>query len=400
MEKHVIIIGGGSGGLALALFLEKAGIQCEIYEQAPKFSNVGASFALHPNGVHVLKELGLSKELKKASHSLSDYILKNKEGEDLFDMQSLTGDSSLFEGFIYLTRYNLIELLYQEVKRKSIPLYFSKKLVGFTQHDDSVTAQFKDGTEVNGSILIGADGTHSKVRSLLFPYEYLRYNGKWAVFGMGAEGKLGNAEIFLDQDYLSTYFKDNFNLTISKHHPTAKDRLSWVYIEDQERKIPKKDFEDKPIDEFKNELAEKFSDFKDPIQELIVNSHTFIPTQIYNIGKMSKFSLGRVALIGDALQTTDPYTGMGATLSLEDALYLAKMFREYKDYEDAFYYYEFDRKETVHNIHDSAKLMENIDSEITKKESMNDKKLSSLEDSQLKELIDNFLKPQKVYWNA
>lgn len=35
MDEKIIIIGGGTGGLAMALFLEKAGIKSEVYEQAP-----------------------------------------------------------------------------------------------------------------------------------------------------------------------------------------------------------------------------------------------------------------------------------------------------------------------------------------------------------------------------
>lgn len=394
MNQKVLVVGAGSGGLACALFLEKAGIPCEIYEQAPEFSNVGASFALHPNGVHVLDQLGLAEEVKKESHELSDYLIKDKAGEELFTINTLIEDSSLFEGFIYMTRHHLIEVLYKEVKRKGIPLHFDKRLKTFSQDEGLVTVQFEDGTEETGSLLIGADGTRSKVRSLLFPDEELEYDGKWAVFGMGEEDKLGEAASFLEKDYLLTYLEDDFNLTISQHHPTNNERLSWVYIQNQERKILKKDFEDKPIEEFKHDLAQKFAEFKDPISEMILNSSTFIPTQIYNVGKMSKFSRGRVALIGDALQTTDPYTGMGATLSLEDGLYLAKMLREHKDYEDAFYYYEFDRKEKVHSIHDSVGLMQGIEENTKNNEQLKE----FLEEFDTKELIDSFLAPEKVYW--
>lgn len=394
MSEKVLIIGAGSGGLACALFLEKAGIPCEIYEQAPEFSNVGASFALHQNGVHVLDQLGLAEEVKKDSHELTDYLIKDKAGETLFTINTLTEDPSLFEGFLYMTRHQLIDVLYEEVKKKGISLHFGKRLQAFNQDEDSVTVQFEDGTEATGSLLVGADGTRSKVRSLLFPDEQLEYNGKWAVFGMGEEDKLDKAMTFLEQDYLSTYIGEDFNLTISKHHPTNNERLSWVYIQNQERKLSKEDFEDKPTEQFKQEVAQQFNSFKEPISEMVLNSSTFIPVQIYDVGKMSKFSCGRVTLIGDALQTTDPYTGMGATLSLEDALYLAKMLREHKDYEEAFYNYEVDRKEKVHSIHDSVDIMQDIDENTKDKQQLEE----FLEGYDLQKLIDSFLAPPKVYW--
>jgi FAD-dependent urate hydroxylase len=368
MEGKIIIVGGGTGGLSLALFLEKARLKSEIYEQAPAFSAAGASYAVHPNGVHVVEELGLNKQLRKQlsenSHPLDNYKFKNKEGEVLFDIRSLLPDSSMFfGGLIYVARHHMIDVLYQEARRKGINIHFSKKLKNLKQDDKSVTAYFEDGTSATGNILIGADGTHSKTREIIFPYEFLRYGGKWAVFGMAEAGTLGEAEVFMDQEYLSSYFVDNFNLTISKHHPKDKERLSWVFIQNQERKVPKKYFDEKPIEVFKKELADKFADFKEPIKELILNSRTFLPQQVFNVGTLPKFSFGRVALIGDALQTTDPYSGMGATLSLEDGLYLAKMLRDYTDYEDAFYYYEFDRKDNVRRIHKETKEMENIDAD-------------------------------------
>lgn len=363
MSDNVLIIGGGTGGLALALFLNKAGIDCEIYEQAPEFSNVGASYAVHPNGVHVVEQLGLKGELEKVSHSLDNYKFKNKEGEVLYDIKEKFRDSPFLDGLIYVSRFHLLDILYQEVKKKNIPIHFSKKLKYLEQDDESVTAFFYDDTSARGSLLAGADGTHSKTRELIFPYEFLRYNGKWAVFGMAEEGTLGEAEQFMNQDYLSSYFENDYNITLSKHHPTNKERLSWVFIQNQSRKVPKKYFDEKPIENFKEEIASKFSHFKEPFSELIRNSTTFLPTQVFSVGNLEKFSYGRVVLIGDALQTTDPYSGMGATLSLEDALYLAMMLRDHVDYEDAFYYYEYDRKETVRGIHNEAADMENITEE-------------------------------------
>lgn len=213
---------------------------------------------------------------------------------------------------------------------------------------------------------------------------------------MGEEGKLGEAEEFLKQDYMTTHFNNKSNITISKHHPSDKMRLSFIFMENIERKIPKNEFENKSTEEFKKEVADKFSDFEDPIRELILNCSTFIPVQNFSVGLMDKFSLGRVALIGDALQTTDPYTGMGATLSLEDGLYLAKMLRDHHDYEDAFYYYEDDRKEVVHGIHESTKLMEQI--EEASNNSIDDM-LEGFDEKRKRQLIDDYINPPTVKWD-
>lgn len=392
MEDKIIIIGGGTGGLAMALFLNRAGIKSEIYEKASEFKNVGASYGLHRNGVHVMQTLGLEKQLKENSHELSRYVFKDTSGEIVLDSETLDIDSSIFDDMIYISRHHMIDILYQEVQRQGIEVHFSKELSSLEQDESSVTAFFTDDSEATGSLLIGADGTNSKTRPLIFPYEPLRYNGIWAVFGMGVSGEIGDAEKFLEHDYIAGYFKDDFNMTISKHHPTDGERLSWIFIQNQDRKVPKKYFEEKPEDAFRKELAEKFNDFKEPIKELILKSSTFSPQHVFNVGMLPTFSFGRVALIGDALQTTDPYSGMGTTLSLEDGMYLARMLRDHSDYEDAFYYYEYDRKDIVRQVHKETERMKNLgldDYEPFLKGEYSDKE----------DPMDNFMADMtKVYW--
>lgn len=46
---------------------------------------------------------------------------------------------------------------------------YGKRLVGIDQRAHRVVARFADGSEVEGDVLIGADGMHSTVRRLLDP---------------------------------------------------------------------------------------------------------------------------------------------------------------------------------------------------------------------------------------
>ncbi len=59
-----IIIGAGIGGSALALSMEKAGLDYLLLEQAPSFGEVGAGIQLSPNAVRILKWLGLGDDLQ------------------------------------------------------------------------------------------------------------------------------------------------------------------------------------------------------------------------------------------------------------------------------------------------------------------------------------------------
>ena len=64
MNPHVIVAGGGIGGLACALALSRAGVPATVVEQADAFGEVGAGLQLGPNAVRVLHDWGLADALQ------------------------------------------------------------------------------------------------------------------------------------------------------------------------------------------------------------------------------------------------------------------------------------------------------------------------------------------------
>ena len=60
---RVAIVGGGIGGVTAAVALLQRGIEVHLYEQAPALTEVGAGVAIQPNGVRMLRRLGLGDDL-------------------------------------------------------------------------------------------------------------------------------------------------------------------------------------------------------------------------------------------------------------------------------------------------------------------------------------------------
>ena len=70
MSLNVALFGGGPGGLAAALFLQRAGIAATVFEQAGELRETGAGIVVPPNMVRLLDELGLSDTLRRVAMQL------------------------------------------------------------------------------------------------------------------------------------------------------------------------------------------------------------------------------------------------------------------------------------------------------------------------------------------
>ena len=61
--RPVLIVGGGIGGMATALALAQRGLVCRIIERRAQPSEDGAGIQIGPNGVKVLRRLGVADAL-------------------------------------------------------------------------------------------------------------------------------------------------------------------------------------------------------------------------------------------------------------------------------------------------------------------------------------------------
>lgn len=165
-DFKVLVIGGGSCGLALAQGLRKAGIPYTLYER-----DSAEEYQLRPRDWGSLLHWGqeymqkcLPEDLWKRraemwvdpwddyeSHSAS-LIWNGKTGEEIMR-------PSAVKGTVRVSRRKVRVFLSQ-----GLDIEYSKRLVEVTTQDDKVMAHFEDGTSATGSLLIGCDGGRSKVR--------------------------------------------------------------------------------------------------------------------------------------------------------------------------------------------------------------------------------------------
>src|SRR5882724_5909671 len=77
---RVVIVGGGIGGLTLALMLQKRRIGCDIYEASPRIRELGVGINVLPHAIAELSELGLLPRLDAVAVRTRELIYANRFG--------------------------------------------------------------------------------------------------------------------------------------------------------------------------------------------------------------------------------------------------------------------------------------------------------------------------------
>ena len=80
----IAVIGGGIGGLSLALNLHQRGLACDVYETVPQVKEIGVGITLLPHAVRELSSLGLQAELEAAGIENLESVFFNRYGQYIY----------------------------------------------------------------------------------------------------------------------------------------------------------------------------------------------------------------------------------------------------------------------------------------------------------------------------
>ena len=172
---RIAIIGAGIGGLAAAVALRQRGFEVALYERVAKLEEVGAGLQIGPNGVKVLRALGLEDELmRNAFEPLSIMSITYDEGRLRF-RQPLKAVAREKYGAPYMTahRADLHNLLRRAAG--DAPLHLGAHCVGADTVGRTAVARFADGSEVEADVVIAADGIRSAIRAQHFGADAPRF---------------------------------------------------------------------------------------------------------------------------------------------------------------------------------------------------------------------------------
>ncbi|KAF9947741.1 hypothetical protein BGZ70_002528 [Mortierella alpina] len=171
-RPHVLIIGGGIGGLTLSILLEHAQISYTVLERSASVRLLGSAIALGPGVLPLFEQLGLLDEIEKHSRPVSRGMVWSEKLVPIMDLDHRSTAKRV------ISRPKLYQILLAKVPAEKI--YMGKKVVSMEQEFEAqavhesdqlqypVSVTCADGTQFFGDIVVGADGAYSATRQLLY----------------------------------------------------------------------------------------------------------------------------------------------------------------------------------------------------------------------------------------
>ena len=347
----VLIVGGGIGGLTLALELSHRGIGCRVFESAPEIKAVGVGVNLLPHAMRVFAELGLQPALEKVAVETAEAAFFNRFGQLIY--REPLGRRAGYEWpQLSIHRGDLQMILLEAFKQRigADRLHLDAHCVSVSEEEKNVVLKFKNGNSVRGAAAIACDGIHSVIRKQLYPAEGPpRYSGINMWRGVTRWMPVLSGASMVRAGWLKTGKLVHYPI---RNHIDAQGRqlVNWLW-----------EIETPVYKAWDWNRAARVEDFIADVEKwqftwldvpaFFRNAEVVLEYPMVDKDPLPAWTFGRVTLLGDAAHPMYPRGSNGAGQAILDARTLAEcLVKEKSNVEKALKAYESERLGPTSNV--------------------------------------------------
>lgn len=312
---RVLVAGASIAGPALAHWLHRRGAEVTVVERSPGLRPGGQAVDARGVAKEVIRRMGVEAAVRAVRTETAGAHTVDADGTV---RQTFRADDAGGDGFIAdveVLRGDLARLLHDDTRDRA-EYRFGDRIVDLTQHADGVDVVLASGDQRRFDLVVGADGLHSGLRELVFgpPEQFVRHLGLVLAF-YTVPNEFGLRRWVLNHE----------------DHPSGRSVLLRP-LPDPDRAMaafsfPSPDFavDHRDVAEQKALLRERTAGLGWVAPRLLAHLDTapdFYLDQVAQV-VMDRWSLGRVALLGDAAFCSSPMSGGGTGLALVGAYLLA-----------------------------------------------------------------------------
>jgi salicylate hydroxylase len=329
-SPQIAIIGAGIGGLAAACALRRSGFDVTVYERAAELGEVGAGLQLGPNAVKVLRGLGVFEALQPLVFEPVNFVSLAWDDGHLRFREPLRATAAARFGAPYVMahRADLHRLLMERLPRDAVVC--GAHCVRVAAVADGARAVFADGRTIEADVIIGADGIDSVVRDNMLGPQPARYTQQMAWRCMVPIARVptrvgpGGAVTVGRDEYVGWIGPDGhvicYPICGGETYNIFAGHVSEAWV-DESWSVPSN------VDE----LLAGYAGWNPALLEMLSHVRECYKWGIRDRDPLSRWTFGRVNLLGDAAHPMMPTLAQGAAIALEDACAVARHLARHRD---------------------------------------------------------------------